>query len=178
MYDLESYTKIPYNDNINYQRAELVYLQSLPKDVQWANKGDKIGDYFNFCLAEKNIYLSASEKNYIVNAVKTLINPITDLKEYYNRERPYQLAKRLNINFKYVPLDSAKTPAYPSGHSTQATFVANLIGDLRPELKEEVKYIANDVCFSRLVAGVHFPSDDVFGRFLGTELFKQFKKKK
>lgn len=175
MYDLEPYTKVPYNKNIDYQRAELVYLQSLPKDVQWANKGDKIGEYFKFCLANKKIYLTASERKYIVDAVTTLKNPITDLKDYYNRERPYQLAKRLNMNFKYVPLNSAKTPAYPSGHSTQAVFTAYLIGDLRPELKEEVKYIANDVCFSRLVAGVHFPSDDVFGRFLGTELFKQFK---
>ena len=46
MYSIKKYLNIPYNDDINYQRAELVYLQSLPKDVNWANKGDNINKYY------------------------------------------------------------------------------------------------------------------------------------
>jgi hypothetical protein len=172
---LGKFKDIPYNDDINYQRAELVYLKSLPKDVNWANKGDNIKKYYLDFLNSKNINVSRTEKLALEQWSKSILEPIILLKKYYNRKRPYLLAKDLNINFKYVPLKSAETPAYPSGHSTQAVFLSKILSEFYPKLEEELKYVANDICFSRLVAGVHYPSDDVFGRFLGTELYNQIK---
>lgn len=174
---INQYLNIPYNDDINYQRAELVYLKSLPKDKLWADNGDNIRKYYYDYLASKNKTLSDEQKLKIEIFSKGLVKPIMALKNHYNRQRPYQLAKKLNMSFKFVPLESAKTPAYPSGHSTQAVFLANIIADYFPELKNDLKYVANDICFSRLIAGVHFPSDDVFGRYLGTEFYNQIKRK-
>jgi membrane-associated phospholipid phosphatase len=175
-FNLDKYKNIPYNDNLNYQRAELVYLKSLPQDVNWANKGDNITQYYFDFLRSKNIKVTVEFQNEILIMSKMIVKPIMIIKNYYNRIRPYQLAKKLNIDYKYIPLNSAKTPAYPSGHSTQAVFLSKIITDYYPQLENELKYVANDICFSRLVAGVHFPSDDVFGRYLGTEFYNQIMK--
>ena len=177
MVKIKKYLNIPYNDDIKYQRAELVYLKSLPKDKIWADKGNNIRQYFYDYLSSKNKTLSSEQKLQIEMYSKGLVKPIMALKNHYNRQRPYQLAKKLNMSFKFVPLQSAKTPAYPSGHSTQAVFLANIITDYFPEMENDLKFVANDICFSRLIAGVHFPSDDVFGRFLGTEFYNQIKRK-
>ena len=175
MISIKKYLNIPYNDDINYQRAELVYLKSLPKDKHWADKGDNIRKYFLDFLDSKNIVVDIELKYQMEKFSKMLVKPIMILKKHYNRPRPYQLADKLDMSFKFVPLKSAETPAYPSGHSTQAVFLSKLISDHYPELENDLKYIANDICFSRLVAGVHFPSDDVFGRYLGTEFYNQIK---
>lgn len=175
-FNIDKYLDVPYNSDINYQRAELYYLKSLPKNTQWVEDGDKIVKYFRDFLKDKT---KASKEQielieYFANGVR---KPIMELKDYYNRPRPYILAEELNIDISYVPLNSAKTPAYPSGHSTQATFLGKLCGEMFPKSKEDLQYVTNDICVSRLVARVHYPSDDVFGRYLGTEFFNQIKNK-
>ena len=44
---------------------------------------------------------------------------LLSLKRYYNRPRPFTLAKKLGLELSFFPLKTAETPSYPSGHSTQ-----------------------------------------------------------
>ena len=71
-----------------------------------------------------------------------------------------------------------KTPAYPSGHSTQAVLVGQVLGDMFPEYREDLLLLAEDISMSRLVAKAHYPTDSKFGEDLGYALYKHYKKEK
>ena len=71
-----------------------------------------------------------------------------------------------------------KTPAYPSGHSTQGRMIARYLSDLYPEFENEIMKIGDDVSNSRLAAKVHYKSDSDFGLDLGDALYKHYKNNK
>jgi acid phosphatase (class A) len=56
--------------------------------------------------------------------------------------------------------------SYPSGHATSIYLLAELLGDLVPAKAEAISSWAHRAAWSRMIAGVHFPSDDVGGQFL------------
>ncbi|MEU1533319.1 phosphatase PAP2 family protein [Streptomyces fagopyri] len=77
------------------------------------------------------------------------------LKRIVRRPRPAHLAPR-------VP--TAGRHSFPSSHATSATAAAVAFGRLGARV---VPPLAAAVCVSRLVAGVHYPSDVVAGAALG-----------
>jgi acid phosphatase (class A) len=56
--------------------------------------------------------------------------------------------------------------SYPSGHSTRLMARALLLAEIFPERREELLAWAHRAAWSRIVGGVHFPTDDVGGRLL------------
>jgi acid phosphatase (class A) len=56
--------------------------------------------------------------------------------------------------------------SYPSGHATSIHLLAGLLEELVPERKEAVQAWAHRAAWSRMIAGVHFPSDAVGGELL------------
>ena len=67
--------------------------------------------------------------NYYKKIMKESSKFILKLKYHYNRPRPHQLGEYYEIpDFKIHKLDSAKTPSYPSGHTTQGYLIAELLG--------------------------------------------------
>lgn len=62
-------------------------------------------------------------------------------------------------------------PAYPSGHSTQAHFVAYVLGELMPNRKEEFIAQAEAIAKNREIAGLHYPSDSAAGVSLAQQFF-------
>ena len=84
---------------------------------------------------------------------------IRHYKNAFNRPRPYQVAdlydKKLN---RYVS-NTAKTPAYPSGHAMQPMVVALHYGKKYPKHKDAFIKGAKICGYGRVIAGMHYPSD-------------------
>ncbi|MFH8347951.1 phosphatase PAP2 family protein [Streptomyces sp. NPDC018045] len=67
----------------------------------------------------------------------------------------------------HAPLVRAPGPhSFPSAHAASATAAAVALGALRP-VGAFLSVLAAAVCLSRLVAGVHYPSDVAAGAVLG-----------
>ena len=101
------------------------------------------------------------------------------LKFYYNRPRPYQLANYYKL--KLFPYNSyvAYTPSFPSGHTVQAYVILNVISSKYPTYHSYCKEIIDDVAYSRIYMGEHYPSDNDFAKVIGKEILKhpEFTKK-
>jgi hypothetical protein len=111
--------------------------------------------------------------------VKDIEDLIYKLKFYFQRPRPKQLAQYYKL--KLFPYDSyvANTPSYPSGHTLQAFVILTIIGNLHPKEYSFCKEMIDDIAYSRLYMGVHFPSDNDFAKVVGEEILKvpEFAKK-
>lgn len=85
---------------------------------------------------------------------------IKDLKFYYNRPRPYQLAKFYNQNIDVIHTKTHRTPSYPSGHTAYAALIASILSDKYPEYHDEFWNIVDQCGLGRIMQGVHFPGDN------------------
>ncbi len=94
---------------------------------------------------------------------KSLVVPIMKLKYHYNRARPYQYAEHFGIPFPQFDTQTGHTPAYPSGHTIQSKWIGSYLSSLYPNHRKIFMRLAHNISFSRVQAGVHFPSDCVFG---------------
>jgi len=88
------------------------------------------------------------------------------LKTIINRARPKQVITNLQIqNSK-----TANTPAYPSGHCIQAYYLAKKLSVLYPEKTDALFKLAEDCALSRVYAGLHYHSDNEFGKFISLNI--------
>ena len=111
------------------------------------------------------------DKSYIKNLINDSGSLILRLKKAYDRPRPFQLAPIHNIEISHNKevqgeLGTASTPSYPSGHTTQAYMIAGILSQENPDHHDKLMEMADAVAFSRLQLGVHFPSDNEFGKIL------------
>ena len=102
---------------------------------------------------------------------------IIKLKNYFNRPRPKVLAKKMNIKMQDHELKSMKTPAYPSGHSTQGLLIALVLGDRYPSARNAFLNTAKKISDSRNIARAHYKSDSEMGKKLGVAMYKHLKNK-
>ena len=94
------------------------------------------------------------------------LNPVLfKLKHRFDRVRPSFLDPRLKPVMK-VP----DHPAYPSGHASQAFFIAYLLAELDPENRETYLADATAIAKRREVAGFHYPSDTAAGALLARQV--------
>ena len=164
----------PPKNNSNETMGELQLLDSLPSIENFVKTTDDVHKHFTKFLKTKKL-------NYPKKEIKELLKHTTPillkLKYHYNRPRPEQLAKEMGLKFHSEPLDSARTPSYPSGHSAQGRLVARYLSDLYPKHENEIIKLGNEIGAGRLVAKVHYPSDDLFGKEVGDALYKSMGKK-
>lgn len=92
-------------------------------------------------------------------------------KRAWNRPRPPLLDSRI-----HAAVTLPKSGAYPSGHSTQAFVLAGLLAEVFPEQREALRARAELVAWSRVIGGVHYPTDIMAGRLLGDQLVTEFLK--
>ena len=110
------------------------------------------------------------------------------LKEYFNRPRPHQAAEMLGIPFTpfksvaalYSDYDGHEdnksyTSSYPGGHAMQSRFIARMLGLKYPELEQDFIKIADIIADTRIALGVHFKSDNDYGKLLAESLFDLIK---
>lgn len=88
---------------------------------------------------------------------------IMKLKFYYNRIRPYQLANIYGISLNPIPTYSGHSPSYPSGHTIQAKVFTDILSFKYPAHQETLHKFADQCAKSRVMLGLHFPSDNIFG---------------
>jgi acid phosphatase (class A) len=60
--------------------------------------------------------------------------------------------------------------SYPSGHTTHITASAIVMGDIVPEKRDAIWERAHDYAWSRVIAGMHYPTDLDGGRLAGTAI--------
>ncbi len=63
--------------------------------------------------------------------------------------------------------DPAKSPGYPSGHSTRGTLYALLLAELFPARRTELLARGREIGWTRVAIGAHTPLDIQAGRVLG-----------
>ena len=90
-------------------------------------------------------------------------------KDHYARPRPFL---RMKGNICVPKTDSlAKSGSYPSGHSTASWAWGLIFSELAPDRATEILSRARAYSESRVVCGVHYPSDIQSGRLNGSALF-------
>ena len=156
----------PFPENASRKtRNELQWLLNYNNgviDKQVSKDGDDVLKVFDNYCKDNNLKYN---KEYYNSVLKESGRIILKLKYYYNRPRPYQIAEFYGIpDFKIHNLDSAKTPSYPSGHTTQAHLIAELLGKEHSGHYIQFKKLADFVSESRLMARAHYPSDCRFGK--------------
>ena len=115
--------------------------------------------------------------SYIKKLSEEVLPSVEFHKDYFGVIRPNVLADKLGYEFEYDFLESAQSPSYPSGHTTQAYYIALTLSEKYPELKDSLMLIASLIAESRIDRGVHFKSDNDAGIMLAIALFRKDKNK-
>ena len=89
------------------------------------------------------------------------------LKSTFARPRPYQLDKRLHPVCKVTDAHNS----YPSGHALGGYLFALTLIEILPEKREAIMQRADEYAHSRIVCGVHYPSDLRASRELAYVIF-------
>lgn len=175
-FDISSFKDMkPPSDNSFDTSQEIKELKKIPSNKKFVEYNDNIEKVFKDKANKLNI------KDYDGKLVKKLIKEsapiITKLKKHFNRPRPNVIAKKMNIDLKPVYLSSAQTPAYPSGHTTQAFLIAEVLSDKYPKHAKAFNKAAKNISESRLIAKVHYRSDSKMGEKLGKKMYNFIKNK-
>lgn len=138
--------------------------ESTEEERDFAVQMDSIEMHYSMWAAEAT---RITGKEYDIDyfwRIGTKVEGLIDyLKMYYNRPRPYQLAPEYGKKIVRIIKDP-RTASYPSGHAFDAWTFGTILSRNHPEHTERFHEIAEKVSMSRVVAGVHFPSDLRAGR--------------
>jgi hypothetical protein len=121
-------------------------------------------------LTRLNIPFDEDYIEYLTQVSDDLGALVVQLKNHYQRPRPYQVAFYTEQDLHSYYSYSAVSPSYPSGHACQALFLFHLIGFHYEDKKEELLKVAKQVADSRIILGVHYKSDNLFGFQIVKEL--------
>lgn len=97
-------------------------------------------------------------------------------KAAFARPRPFQRTQLARVceHDPTVPpekADAGERTSYPSGHTTVGWTTALVLGEIAPDRRQALFSRAKDYGLSRIVCGVHFPSDVEAGRAVATAVF-------
>jgi membrane-associated phospholipid phosphatase len=90
-----------------------------------------------------------------------------DSKYAYQRPHPAEIDSTVTTVFA-----PTLSPSYPSEHAATAAAAATVLAYLFPDQSEALADMADEAGWSRIVAGVAFPSDVIGGRDLGNQVAK------
>ena len=107
-----------------------------------------LGDKFNATA----LPLTAAFGKRVANDESVNVNPV---KAYFHRIHPYTYDATLK------PVCKAKglPDAYPSGHATVGYLLGLTLAEMAPEKRDDILDRADAFARSRLICGVHYPSD-------------------
>ena len=100
---------------------------------------------------------------------------VTNIKEYFNRARPYQLAPKYGLVVEPIITESSKTPSYPSGHSVYGYILENVLSEMYPLHLSKFQEISEQVGLSRKILGIHYQTDIVAARKLTNIIYPKLR---
>jgi hypothetical protein len=133
-------------NNRIHKEIDLIYLvdkNPIKLFLPYINKYNIKFSYENF----SNLYI------YLRQMIK-------DLKYFYNRARPFQLADFYNVKLDVIQTKTHHTPSYPSGHTAYAALAACILSEQRPEDSNYIWSLVDQCGLARILQGVHFNSDN------------------
>ena len=148
-----------------YLRGEGIIksVKKHDKDPAFAIK--RYMDIFGLTYDQQFIDKILDESAYIVKTIKNS----------FNRPRPYQLAPYYGIDLDVLASRTAKTPAYPSGHTTQSRLIAEIYAAKYPDHRKNLIKAADECGQGRIMAGLHYPTDHKAGVYLAKRLYSLLK---
>jgi acid phosphatase (class A) len=109
----------------------------------------------------------ASYFNDIADQTDGLINYV---KLQFNRPRPYVLAEAMGRPFEINVDKRYSTASYPSGHSCEAYMFGMIMARKHKKYANLFHKFAQKLANSRIIAGVHFPTDIIGGKILASQI--------
>jgi hypothetical protein len=141
-----------------------VQSAATEKQIEFCRKVDEVNDHYAWWDRKiEKLTGVGYGRRYIWNLVDRCDSFVQFLKLEFVRVRPYDLSDELNLGVRAI-LDKPRTGAYPSGHSYDAWIVANDMVKRHGEYRSELEKMALKVGESRMIAGLHYPSDLEAGR--------------
>ena len=130
------------------------------KDIQFWQKTE---------ISPAVIFLPYIKENlYELNKISIPIILTTGFCKYlFNRPRPFNVDLSLN----HLDKKHAESPSFPSGHTSQAYYLAKVLSKRYPDKKNLFFNLANQCACNRIIAGLHYPSDCIFGKYLAFNLY-------
>lgn len=171
---LASYPKDGSKENID----ELKYLKNLmakntTEDLKKIEEQDSATKDFEVNFAK--IIDKPEEKMFIKKLAGDIFRIVIHFKEKFDRPRPFQMAKNLDIIYPEIFTETGHSPSYPSGHATGAFLLAEIMARKYPKYRKKLFAYAEEVAENRMKGGVHYPSDIWAGKVLAKELMKYYK---
>lgn len=155
------------------------------KDILFLTQNRSITDINNLLLIDHDVlilYTSFLEKYNLVFPFKIfdryyniLADIVKELKLFFNRPRPNQIAEFYGYNINVIHTDTHSTPSYPSGHTAYAKLAEMLASEHFPEHKKSFIDITKQVEIARMQQGVHFASDNAASILLVEKIFNKIK---
>lgn len=146
---------LSYKELRTEERLKKIQDEILPQTTEFG--GHVVTDYFD----ARQFPLTAPLLQDVFDDLNIVL---FTLKNKYGRTRPHTLEPDIS-----PAIEVPGHPAYPSGHSTQAHFVAYFLSELAPERREEFEKRAMEIAVNREVAGLHYPSDTLAGKLIARQ---------
>jgi hypothetical protein len=167
--------------NYSDSAEEVVKILQTQQNAEKSDKWEAIKEFsllwdedifnaFEVSLKRLNIPYDEEYLQYIYTMSEDIGALIIQLKSHYQRPRPFQLALYTNQNLHPYDSVSAQSPSYPSGHAVQAFFILSVIAFHYEDKKDELMKLAKQIADSRVILGLHYPSDNKFGFEIVNEL--------
>lgn len=121
-------------------------------------------------LRERNLHFPFEYFNMFYRITKPII---INIKYLYNRARPKTIANLYGINLDVIETETHHTPSYPSGHTFYTSLAAEILMELYPQLKYELKEQINNTANFRIRQGVHYGSDNDASLVLSSYVFNK-----
>ena len=172
-FDISNFKKMkPPSDNTFDTSQEIKDLKKIPLNKKFVKDYDNIEAAFAKTAKEQGVDYDKKIAGKLITASAPII---LKLKKHFDRPRPKELAKKMNIKIKDIEMESMKTASYPSGHTVQGILIAKVLGDKYPKAKSAFSKTGQNISYSRNVARAHYKSDSKMGEKLANAMYKHIK---
>lgn len=155
------------------QKRNSVFWQGSNSFAKGANNtGINPSDIWQTILFMES-YDSSDEEEYVENAAE-LASVLRDamISAWQVKYRDWTLRPSMRIPKLEAAIGNPSFPGYVSGHATIASAAAEFLAYKYPDSAEKYNELARDSYMSRMFGGVHTPSDNIIGAWLGREVAK------
>jgi acid phosphatase (class A) len=175
--NISEYLPAPPTNSSNFVQKELAFMSKLQKV---ATKSEKdfarwIHEYSNtyklFARVANRFSSYKVEPNDLDKFCGTYNGLLNFLKINISRPRPYELATEMGIKHHLLVDKRYTTGSYPSGHAFEAYLLAYNFAKDDSANEEKYMQVADKIAESRIIAGVHYPSDIIAAKILAKQVF-------